>query len=212
MSIADKLQTILENEQKVFDAGKKAEYDSFWDNYQQNGNSVTYVFCFAGNGWNDETYNPKYPIRCRYANSSNNMFSYSSITDTLVPIYIDGSVTSMSGTFGSTKLKTIRELVLTEKTGFAYLFNNSTDIEYIKIVGTIGQNGFDIQWSTKLNRESIESIINALSSSTSGLTVTLSKTAVNKAFETSTGANNGSTSSQWATLIATKSNWTISLV
>ena len=35
MSIADKLQTILENEQKVFDAGKKAENERFWDIYHE---------------------------------------------------------------------------------------------------------------------------------------------------------------------------------
>ena len=37
MSIADKLTTIAENEQKVFDAGKQAEYDEFWDSFQSKG-------------------------------------------------------------------------------------------------------------------------------------------------------------------------------
>ena len=31
MSIADKLITIAENEQKVYHAGKQAEYNKFWD-------------------------------------------------------------------------------------------------------------------------------------------------------------------------------------
>ena len=34
MSIADKLTTIAENEQKVYDAGAKSEHDKFWDSYQ----------------------------------------------------------------------------------------------------------------------------------------------------------------------------------
>ena len=38
MSIAEKLVTVAENEQKVYDAGKQAEYDAFWDNYQVYGN------------------------------------------------------------------------------------------------------------------------------------------------------------------------------
>ena len=38
MSIAEKLQQIAENEQNVYDAGKKAQYDEFWDNYQNKGN------------------------------------------------------------------------------------------------------------------------------------------------------------------------------
>ena len=34
MSIAEKLTTIAENEQKVYDAGQKSEYDRFWDSYR----------------------------------------------------------------------------------------------------------------------------------------------------------------------------------
>jgi hypothetical protein len=66
----------------------------------------------------------------------------------------------------------------------------------------IGQKNFNVHWSPKLSKASIESIINALSSTTSGLTVTISKTAKEAAF----------TSAEWSALIATKSNWTISLV
>jgi hypothetical protein len=36
--------------------------------------------------------------------------------------------------------------------------------------------------------------------------------AVNKAFETSEGANDGKTSTEWETLIGTKTNWTIAYV
>ena len=40
MSVADKLTTIVENEQKVYDAGKQAAYDWFWDRYQLDGVKV----------------------------------------------------------------------------------------------------------------------------------------------------------------------------
>ena len=63
MSIADKLQTIAENEQKVFEAGKKSEYDEFWDKYQDNGNRVNYQYGFAGDGWNKNNFKPKYSMR-----------------------------------------------------------------------------------------------------------------------------------------------------
>ena len=63
MSIADKLTQIAENEQAVFDAGKKSEYDTFWDSYQENGNKVAYRLAFFGSGWNDTTFHPKYPIK-----------------------------------------------------------------------------------------------------------------------------------------------------
>ena len=82
MSIAEKLTTIAENEQKVYDAGYKkggidaywggyqngydfGSYDrwmSFWDNFQNNGNRVYYACAFCGAGWTTETFRPKYNI------------------------------------------------------------------------------------------------------------------------------------------------------
>ncbi|MBE6739702.1 MAG: hypothetical protein E7565_05230, partial [Ruminococcaceae bacterium] len=45
----------------VFEAGKSqgggdSYYDTFWDNYQQNGNRTNYENAFAGYGWNAETF------------------------------------------------------------------------------------------------------------------------------------------------------------
>ena len=112
-------------------------------------------------------------------------------------------------------LKTIDLLILKDD-GSQTFTNNSfikgTGLTSITIQGTIGQNGFNVQWSTKLSHDSVVSIINALSNTTTGLTVTFSLAAVNKAFETSEGANDGSTSAEWQALIGTKPNWTISLV
>ena len=55
-------------------------------------------------------------------------------------------------------------------------------------------------------------VIAALKSDATGKTLTLKKTAVENAFETSEGAADGSTSDEWTTLLGTKTNWTISLV
>lgn len=76
----------------------------------------------------------------------------------------------------------------------------------------IGKNGFNVSWANGLPHDDLVGIVNALSNETSGLSVSLNKQAVNKAFETSSGANDGSTSAEWLALIATKPNWTISLV
>ena len=65
--------------------------------------------------------------------------------------------------------------------------------------------------SVKLNATSIKTIINSLSGSATGQTLTLSLAAVNKAFETSEGANDGSTTSTWNYLANVKQNWTITL-
>lgn len=95
---------------------------------------------------------------------------------------------------------------------FASTFENCMALENLTIEGTIGQNGFNVQWSTKLSKASWVSIVTALSATTSGLSITGSLVSVNTAFETSAGAKDGSTSAEWLNLIATKSNWTVNLV
>lgn len=68
MSIAEKLTTIAENEQKVYEAGKKAEHDSFWDGYQNYGNRKDYAYAFYNGDygehrqWNNITFKPKYDL------------------------------------------------------------------------------------------------------------------------------------------------------
>ena len=62
MTRAEKLQTIAENEQKVFEAGEKSEYDRFWDTYL-NPTRSSLAYAFAGSGWLTETFKPKYDIR-----------------------------------------------------------------------------------------------------------------------------------------------------
>lgn len=90
-------------------------------------------------------------------------------------------------------------------------FSNMPNLKNIVIEGAIGQNGVNLSASTQLSEASITSFVNALLESASGKSITFSLTAVNNAFETSPGMADGSTSEEWGTLIATKSNWTISL-
>ena len=45
-----------------FEAGKQAEYDAFWDGYQDGGNRRNYLYAFSYSGWNNTTFKPKYPI------------------------------------------------------------------------------------------------------------------------------------------------------
>lgn len=198
MSIADKLKTIAENEQKVFDAGKQAEYDAFWDIFQQNGNRTSYDRCFEGNYWSNENYNPKYPLKCEGSNGARQLFNTNSlITNTKVPIYVKDS--RLSFTFnGCSNLKTIVLLHLEGVTEINSAFNGCTALESITISGTI-EKSIDFTQSKKLNEDSITSVINALSPNTSGLTATFSTTAVNNSF----------TTDGWNTLKATKSNWEI---
>lgn len=99
-------------------------------------------------------------------------------------------------------LVTIDKFIITETSSLATCFVQCHALENLTIEGTIGTTGLNLQWSTKLSKASITSVVNALSSTTSGLSVTLSKTAVNAAF----------TTAEWTALAATKSNWTLNLV
>lgn len=144
---------------------------------------------------------------------SDSMFNYA-IYLTTVPFLdlrnVYGSIPILNGTFTCCyKLKTIEGIHLSEagdqELGSTSMFQDCRELESVMFYGKIGSNGINLRWSTKLNRASIESIINALSTTTSGLVVTFSTTAVNNAFA------GGSTGDEWLNLIATKSNWTISL-
>lgn len=63
MSIAENLEIIAENIPKVYEAGKKSEYDTFWDEYQSNGNRTDYNRAFCYLGWTNENFKPKYVIK-----------------------------------------------------------------------------------------------------------------------------------------------------
>ncbi len=79
MSIAEKLITIAENEQKVYDAGKQAEAKRFWTTYQQSGNRTYCAHMFGGSGWNNTTFRPMYDIKPK--DSAYMMFRDSAMTD-----------------------------------------------------------------------------------------------------------------------------------
>jgi hypothetical protein len=81
------------------------------------------------------------------------------------------------------RIKRINRLIFSEDTVISWgMFGYCTELEHVGFEGVISKSGLDMQWSTKLSKDSITSLVNALSPTTSGLTVTLSKTAVESAF------------------------------
>ena len=191
--------------------GKQEEYDTFWDNFQDNGNRNHYFYAFSYYNFDDNTYNPKYPIKTGTTNTGGQNLFYSSygITDTKVDIEFEGTA---NGAFNSArKMKTIKKMIVNENTTFANTFTSAGSLESITFEGEIA-NDIDLHWSTKLTEASIRSIIDHLSGLIGGKTLTLSEAAVNKAFETSEGANDGSTSDLWNGALSFRDNWTISLV
>lgn len=244
-SVDINLAIIEHNTSEVYEAGKKSQYDEFWDNFQDYGKRTSYISGFAGFGWTKETFKPKYvPITfsgdCWY--KSRKMFEYFGVRDydkletngiDLTPDIVDFSnannlsntfygatfrsvtadisnATSFGGMFGGNDGGAIKYITLTtsDKTA-AFLpsvFSYRRDlIELIFTEGSVIKGTLDVQHSAKLNKRSITSIINALSSATSGTTATFSKTAVNNAF-------GNIESDEWLSLIETKPNWIIALV
>ena len=148
----------------VYEAGKKAEYDRFWDLFQNYGKRTRYDYAFYQQNWKDDTYNPKYPIVTGYATySAENIFAWSDITDTKVPIEIN-STTSAPGIFkGCDLLETVRELYI-NKYDFAYTswFHSCKNLKNLTIKGSIKNNGFDVSAAKDLTDESLLSITKAL--------------------------------------------------
>ena len=222
-----------------FHAGEMSEYNRFWETYQRKGaSSISYDGAFSGEGWTTETFAPKYNI---VPSSAQNMFWHSGITDLMGALEKSGvsldfsRCVSFSSTFANAKIEeigdvsaigrslsmtfantsylhTIEKIIVSESTTYSSAFRKATALANVTFDGVIGQSGLDFQWSTLLSRASIENIIGALSSTASGKSITLSTAAVNAAFEDEPGLQNGSGSMSWALLIATKPNWTISLV
>jgi hypothetical protein len=187
--------------------GKKEAYDEFWDSLQQNGERMDYWGAFCG--WAEDAFNPKYiPL---VVGSGNWMFRGSKIKTVPKISLISASLNEMF--YEARSLETIEEIELPYSAGSASnAFTNCIALKNVTFVGPKAVTGsISFQSCTLLTKESITSIVNILSATASGKTLTLSKVAVDKAFETSEGANDGSTSTEWATLVATKTNWTISL-
>lgn len=63
MSVAEKYTTLTEKIPQVYESGKQAEYDAFWDNFQEKGNRKAYDYAFRSNGWNNTNFKPKYDIK-----------------------------------------------------------------------------------------------------------------------------------------------------
>lgn len=228
MSIAEKLTQIAENEQRVFEAGRKAEHNEFWDVFQGNGERKNYSYAFAYS-WNDISFKPKHNMIPTKCDSMFNSCTISNIAESLEKsgVYLDTSqstgmnymfgnnyslvrvppisvesCSAPAGIFGWCSVETIDKFILRADgtNTFNDTFTYASNLKNITIEGVIGNN-ISFQYSTVLSKASIENIVAHLSDTASGKTLSLSKTAVNNAF----------TDAEWTALADTKKNWTISL-
>ena len=194
MSIAEKTTlisanntTIAENEQKVYNAGKKSQYDEFWDSFQDGGRRTNYNSAFRGTsprtdgGWNDTTFKPKYPM-C--PTNSGSMFYYSNITNientaidfsnsTNFSYMFQGSLVKFIGVmdvtsctellytfFAGYSIQRIKKIIVNENNVFTHTFRACNALSEIEFEGVIGK---DIVFEdSPLTLKSARSIINAL--------------------------------------------------
>lgn len=239
-AIAEKLPQVHESgynkgHSEGVTAGKKAEYDRFWDAYQDFGERTHYVNAF-GSMWDAEIFQPKYDIRPKgsgYMMFHNNVAHYIVIDDFVEFCEKRGIVFDLSqctdlmyglGTlrtkrhgildfsscrsalylfYSNRTVETIEEMVFAETTNFSSntTFADATKLANINKVSGILAKSIHFQ-NSPLTKNSITNIVNVLSPTVTGETVTFNKAAKEAAF----------TADEWATLIATKSNWTFSLV
>lgn len=235
MSIAEKLQTIAENEQKVYnkgfqegeaigipqgveqgyEIGRQAEYDAFWDAIQAKGARTFYGMAFRQ--WGCQFVRPKYKVVPTEAGSARNTFfnndklkkveaAYFDFSQMPRGTYLNNSWYYTFATCGSLEeiedigmmpdydytytfaycptLRKIAKITLDENTVLASVFQGCRALTELTVDGTIGRNGFNVSWSTKLTHESLMSIINALadySEDASGTAHTLTIGGTNKA-------------------------------
>ena len=206
MNFAEQLRTIKGNVPKVhqagYDDGAAAgggggdnHYDTFWDAYQQNGNRTNYAFAFAGAGWTDETFKPKYPLRivgdaeCAFqknaiseipvaldisqCNSLHYAFAFCNNLVRLPRLDISKVQSSVYAFRECYSLEEIACLVFSENTKVDHnIFYNTSNLKHLTVEGTIN-TPFALYHCSVLSNESVQSIIDHLKDLTGATAQTL---------------------------------------
>ena len=215
----------------VYESGKEAERREMWNKRMEILLNTGWNYAFAGRTWNDETFTPYtdiamkagYNIMGFFANTgftdlkgifekynttldlskganSTNLFSSSAVTR--IPKLILTAASSINTAFSNcVDLVSIDELSIPKVTSATNAFQNCTSLTEIRISGEI-KVSLDLHWSP-LSKESIESIVSALSDTASGQAVTFNEAQI----ETLNGETNW-----WNELKATKPNWSFALL
>jgi hypothetical protein len=123
-----------------FENGEKAQYDEFWDTFQENGKAKCYYFAFSYDRFDDNTFNPKYDIKASNGTTpGRDMFTNNEkITDTKVAIFCNSNNADRCFN-NATNLETIRRFDVKKTTTFTNTFSCSK-LKNITITGEIGQN------------------------------------------------------------------------
>lgn len=195
------------------------EWHRFWDLYQDYGKRNHYMYAFAGKGWNDENYKPKYPIligtggQAVFQQSMLKKIDMQNIEITLAGslygLFLDSTIEEilnmrcpnirqLSSAFQNTQyLHTLQIYDINPQCTFSTTFNYAIVLKNLDITGEIG-NSINLQWSPLLSDTSVQNIIDCLIDLTGQTTQTLTLHADVKA---------KLTDEQIATI--TSKNWTL---
>lgn len=173
-----------------YEEGKQAEYDRFWDNYQQNGERVDYTNGF-GSCWTKETFKPKYDIKptnaymfmrfapldkvdmvehleklgitLDFSNCTNCQYGFYGAKISRLGVMDLRKIKGASavGVLSTSYLKTIDLLKVSEEQTDLNWFSDTSALENITIEGVIDAN-LNMSKSSLLTKDSLMSIINAL--------------------------------------------------
>jgi hypothetical protein len=128
MNISKKLRQAKADLDAVYEAGKKSEYDRFWDAFQQNGERTSYENAFQM--WIGENFKPKYDLIFDGDYALSNTFKQSQNFD-LSKMTIDRGVkfdtsgaTRLNGTFNNSLVGRIPPLDLSNCTSLTQTFNS----------------------------------------------------------------------------------------
>lgn len=218
----------------AYEAGKKTEYDAFWDAFQENGKRINYYQAFGfGDGaaqspWNNQNFKPKYPIKPRYVNNMFTNFGYrGDVTEAaeidfsnawaVYNIFVNCPWITRVGVINCTGMEE----------GGGALLNACTALETVdKFIfrndGLQKMSSLSFTSCTSLKNIIFEGKVNFdVNFKDSPLTKSSITNVINALFENTTdktvtfkksAKEAAFTDAEWAELIATKPNWTFKLV
>ena len=233
MTLADKIVRAKEDYDNVYEAGKKAEYDAFWDAVQDNGNRIDYNYGFMGKSWTDTTFNPKYDIKPDWSTVS--LFQNCLITDLEAILKRNGVVLDISnnanyGTvFGYSTITVLPEIVFSKNYTNSYnMCSGCTNLHTIRKItfsdGIKESANFNDTFPNCTALANIEFggvLVNSINfkdcpltrASIKSLFGVLSDSASGKTVTLKAEAvDNAFKPEEWTELKETKSNWEITLV
>lgn len=240
MSIAEKLTTIADNQQAVFEAGKRAGgggdnyYDELWDGLQANGTRKNYSGAF-GSVWDDTTFKPKYDIR---PTSAGTIFENSNIVDLKGDLERADVVLDFSGVthgqfaqmFQSSKVQRVGVIDTrgSAKYNIGYMFMGASELQYVEAL-VMTDDGTQKFTETNVFQDckALEEIrlVGVLGCSLSFRWCPLSRASIENIVSVLSDTATGQTvtfkqsavdaafeAEEWTALVATKPNWEVKCV